>query len=214
MYKVLDISKPDVKRKWYAVGTDMEYFTHTICCNKKETEKMAKEINERYREGKVKCPYKECGHISQVSGELDDFNRIYMDCEKCGKHFPAILRSSSTNDSNGDTAMQKKTATKKAPAKKPATKKATAKKPATKAPAKKAPAKKAPAKRGPSQVDKLKEMFKAKTAQHSIEDIAKKLGTDTRNAAVTVSIAKNPKRTKEPLLLERDAKTKKYKRAK
>jgi len=107
-----------------------------------------------------------------------------------------------------------KAAAKKAPAKKAVAKKAPAKKPAAKkAPAKKATAKKPAVKRGLSQIDRLRNLFSAKTKKASLHEIAEILETTTSSAAVTISIAKNPKRTKEPLILERNKETKLYNRA-
>ncbi len=211
-YKVIEVN-PNGKLK-YAVGTDFEYWTHTLTGSKREAAKMAKEINELDMAGKVRCPNRDCGKIHSVTKKPDKFGRVMMKCDDCGKPFGASLKF--YQPSTGEDTMKKKSTstTGKTRTTRSTTKKAAAKAPtkraATKSTTKKAAAPRAS--RGPSQIDKLRKLFSAKGKAFSIDQVAKALGTDTRNAAVAISIAKNPNRTKDPIKLERDTKTKKYKR--
>lgn len=109
------------------------------------------------------------------------------------------------------TKTKKSTAEMKSAKKKALKKKATGK---PKTVAKKAAGKKAATKKTgkPSYVDRLRDLFKSKDTRMTLEQIAKSLGTDARNASVTISIAKNPNRTKRPFVLERNKSTGNYKR--
>ena len=73
--------------------------------------------------------------------------------------------------------------------------------------AKKAPAKRAVTKKASGELsytEKLRKIFKAKKTRLTLDEIAEELGCDRRNAGVAVSIAKNPKRTADPVAIERD----------
>lgn len=63
-----------------------------------------------------------------------------------------------------------------------------------------------------SQVEQLRKLFGDKTKRMTLVQIAKALDTDPKNAAVSISIAKNPKRTKKPFVLERNGTTGTYKK--
>jgi hypothetical protein len=104
-------------------------------------------------------------------------------------------------------SMKKKSTAKKVAQKKVTQKKVTQKK----ASAKKASAKKL---NGPrvSYAQKLHTLFRTKSTKLTMDEIADKLDTNRKNASVAISLAKNPDRVSDPIVISRIPGTDQYSR--